>query len=107
MFTVTAHTAPLAGMCSSLLEVHLRPLIAFVRYPAERLSRVQALKGMTLDAAYASFEEARLGSLTPGKKADYVVFDRDFVNDSTPADQILRTKVHATVIDGRVAYGGL
>ncbi|KIP09425.1 hypothetical protein PHLGIDRAFT_102850 [Phlebiopsis gigantea 11061_1 CR5-6] len=76
-------------------------------YPAEKLTRAQALKGQTLDAAYASFSEDRLGSLVPGKKADYVVFDRDFVDEDMPAEEILRAVVHATVVDGRVAYGRL
>src|SRR5258708_39655328 len=42
-------------------------------FPNQRLSREQALKGMTLDAAYASFAESEIGSLSPGKKADFVV----------------------------------
>ena len=62
---------------------------------------------MTLDAAYASFSEERLGSLAPGKKADYVIFDRDFIDEETPAEEILRAVVHATVVDGRVAFGKL
>ncbi|KAF9028037.1 hypothetical protein BDZ89DRAFT_1101814 [Hymenopellis radicata] len=45
----------------------------------ERLTRAQALKGMTLDAAYASFADSDLGSLTPGKKADFVVLNRDIM----------------------------
>lgn len=40
------------------------------RYPEQRLTRAQALKGMTLDAAYASFAEHELGSLTVGKKGE-------------------------------------
>jgi len=75
------------------------------RFPEERLTRVQALKGMTLDAAYASFAEADLGSLVPGKKADFVVLDRDIM--SVPIDDIIGTGVQATVVDGRVAYGQL
>ncbi|KAF8903036.1 amidohydrolase family-domain-containing protein [Mucidula mucida] len=71
----------------------------------ERLTRAQALKGMTLDPAYASFADHDLGSLTPGKKADFVVLDRDIM--TLPVQEILQTKVCATVIDGRVAYGTL
>ncbi|KAF7375864.1 Amidohydrolase 3 [Mycena sanguinolenta] len=74
-------------------------------FPSERLTRTQALKGMTLDAAYASFAETELGSLTPGKRADFVVLDRNIM-EVEPA-QILETKVLATVIDGKVAYGVL
>ncbi|KAJ7244184.1 amidohydrolase family-domain-containing protein [Mycena haematopus] len=74
-------------------------------FPSERLTRTQALKGMTLDAAYASFAETELGSLTPGKRADFVVLDRNIM-EVDPAD-ILKTKVVATVVDGKVAYGAL
>lgn len=62
---------------------------------------------MTLDAAYASFAEDRLGSLVPGKKADYVVLDRDIISEETPVQEILETRVLATVVDGRIAYGKL
>ncbi|KAF8627222.1 hypothetical protein AX15_004474 [Amanita polypyramis BW_CC] len=74
-------------------------------YSEERLTRAQALKGMTLDAAYASFAEHELGSLIPGKKADFVVLDRNIVE--IPMQEILRTKVIATVVDGEVMYGRL
>lgn len=62
---------------------------------------------MTLDAAYASFSEDRLGSLIPDKKADYVVLDRDIMSEETPEEDILKTVVLATVVDGRIAFGGL
>lgn len=75
------------------------------RYPSERLTRAEALKGMTLDTAYASFSEDILGSLSIGKKADFVVLDRDIM--TVPMEDILGTKVTATVIDGEVEYGKL
>ena len=75
------------------------------RYPEEALTRTQALKGMTLDAAYASFAENELGSLEPGKKADFVVLDRDIMRVPFPA--ILQTQVLATVVDGKIEYGSL
>jgi predicted amidohydrolase YtcJ len=61
--------------------------------------------GMTIDPAYASFTESTLGSLVPGKIADFVVLSQDIM--LVPANQILRTKVVATVIDGRPIYGGI
>ena len=73
------------------------------RYASQRLTRAQALKGMTLDAAYAAFAEDKLGSLSIGKKADFVVLDRDIM--TIPVAEILETKVKATVIDGEVVYG--
>uniref|UniRef100_A0A8H7XPQ0 Amidohydrolase 3 domain-containing protein n=1 Tax=Psilocybe cubensis TaxID=181762 RepID=A0A8H7XPQ0_PSICU len=71
----------------------------------ELLTREQALKGMTLDAAYAAFAEETLGSLTPGKKADFVVFDKNIMQ--VPVGDILKAKVLATVVDGEVMYGTL
>jgi len=74
-------------------------------FPEERLTRLQALKGMTLDPAYASFNEKRLGSITPGKFADYVVLDTDIM--TAEFSDVLKTKVVATVIDGRPVFGKL
>jgi hypothetical protein len=66
---------------------------------------------MTLDAAYASFQEHDIGSLEVGKKADFVVFDRDFVGcidqDICDGSEILEAKVKTVVIDGKVAWGEL
>jgi predicted amidohydrolase YtcJ len=60
---------------------------------------------MTLDAAYASFAEREIGSLQAGKKADFVVFDRDIM--SVPQEEILGSRVRATVVDGGVVWGEL
>ncbi|KDQ54470.1 hypothetical protein JAAARDRAFT_38139 [Jaapia argillacea MUCL 33604] len=76
-------------------------------YSNQSLTRSQALKGMTLDAAYASFAENEIGSLTPGKKADFVVLDRDIMDEEVVrVGGVLEGKVRATVVDGRVAFGG-
>lgn len=60
---------------------------------------------MTIDPAYASFTEGILGSIVPGKRADYVVFSQDIME--IPAKDILATKVLATVMDGKPVYGNL
>jgi predicted amidohydrolase YtcJ len=60
---------------------------------------------MTRDAAYAAFAEDTWGRLLPGFAADFVVLDRDIMH--VPMDEILSTKVLATVVDGQVAYGSL
>lgn len=65
------------------------------RFPEEKLTRVQALKGMTYDAAHASFAEDRIGSLASGKKADFVILDKDII--TIPQEEILQTRVVATV----------
>lgn len=63
---------------------------------------------MTRDAAYASFAEHSHGQLLPGMKADFVVLDRDIVDETKVAvGEILGTQVLATVVDGKVVYGKL
>ncbi|KAL1736963.1 amidohydrolase family-domain-containing protein, partial [Schizophyllum commune] len=74
-------------------------------FPEQRLTRLEALRGYTIDAAYAAFMEDRLGSLERGKRADYVVLSQDVMK--VPVEEILKTKVLATAIDGKVVYGAL
>jgi predicted amidohydrolase YtcJ len=70
--------------------------------PEERMTREEALRSFTLDAAYASFEESERGSLEPGKLADFVVFTKDIL--AVPAREILATECVLTVIGGDVVY---
>jgi predicted amidohydrolase YtcJ len=86
-----------------LFPSHILTVIVICRYPHERLTRLQALKGMTLDAAYASFAENTVGSLVTGKKADFVVFNADIM--SIPSRHILKSRVTAAIVDGNLAYG--
>ena len=62
---------------------------------------------MTADAAYAAFADNSIGALTPGFVADFVILDRDIMNESLPVKEILETKVLATVVDGKLVYGGI
>ncbi|EJD51078.1 hypothetical protein AURDEDRAFT_143337 [Auricularia subglabra TFB-10046 SS5] len=72
-------------------------------FPEQRLTRTDALKALTLNPAYASFTDHITGSLQPGKRADFVVLDRDIM--TVPVAEILGTKVVATAVDGRTVYG--
>ena len=47
-------------------------------YAEESLTRAEALHSFTLGAAYAALQEDRLGSLEPGKWADFILIDRDY-----------------------------
>ena len=67
--------------------------------PEERVSFTTALAGFTRDAAYAGFAEDRLGTLEPGKHADFLLIDRD-IFAITPA-QMRDTKVLETWVGGQ------
>ena len=71
-------------------------------YGNQVLTRAEALRGFTLDAAYAGFMEDEVGSIEPGKRADWVVMSQDPM--SVPPEQILDTEVVATYVDGRAVY---
>jgi len=70
--------------------------------PDQRLTRAEALRTMTLDAAYGSFAEKEKGSIEVGKLADLVVLSQDIL--SVPAAALMKTEVLATILDGRVLY---
>lgn len=71
-------------------------------HPEQRMTREEALKSMTIWPAYAAFQESIMGSLTPGKYADFVVLDRDIMR--IPASEILATRVVATYLGGEAVY---
>lgn len=71
-------------------------------FPAERMTREEALASMTLWPAYASFTERQAGSITPGKFADFVVLDQDIM--TAAPERVLETSVLMTVIGGRTVY---
>ena len=73
-----------------------------VFYPAQRMSREEALKSYTWNNAYAGFEEKVKGSLEPGKLADITVLSRDIM--TIPEDEILATDVVYTIVGGKVAF---
>ena len=70
--------------------------------PEQRMTREEALKSMTLWPAYAGFQEEELGSLSVGKRADFVILDRDIMR--VPAELVLGTRVRSTWLGGREVY---
>jgi predicted amidohydrolase YtcJ len=70
--------------------------------PEQAVTLQQALRGFTLDAAYAAFQEDLLGTLNIGKKADFVVLDRDIFN--VPSAEIRSTQVKQTWVNGKLVY---
>ena len=70
--------------------------------PSERLTFEQALARFTRDAAYAGFAEDRIGSLEPGKWADFIIIDRD--PTQVDAQSLARTQVLETWIAGESVW---
>ncbi len=66
------------------------------------LTRKEAIMGMTIWAAKAAFEENEKGSLETGKAADFIILDNDLMK--IPEDQILKTKVLSTFINGERVF---
>jgi predicted amidohydrolase YtcJ len=70
--------------------------------PEQKLTRSEALRAYTLDAAYAAFEEDIKGSIEVGKLADFTILSRDIL---TVADEeLLDTRVEKTIVDGDVIF---
>ena len=70
--------------------------------PEEKMTRQQALRSYTLDAAYGAFQEEVLGSIEEGKFADFTIFSKDIM--SIPEEEILQTEVTMTVVGGRIIF---
>ena len=73
-----------------------------VFYADQRMSRMEALKSYTWNAAYAAFQEGSRGSLVPGKLADVTVLSKDIL--IIPEDEIPTTVVNYTIVGGKVLY---
>lgn len=70
--------------------------------PEEKMTREQALRSYTLDAAYGAFEESIKGSIEPGKLADFTVFSQDIMK--VPDSDLLKTEVMMTILGGKQVY---
>ncbi|RLD22449.1 MAG: amidohydrolase [Bacteroidetes bacterium] len=70
--------------------------------PNEKMTREQALRSYTLDAAYGEFEEDFKGSIEIGKAADFTIYSQDLM--TVEESEILNTKVTMTVVNGEIVY---
>ncbi len=70
--------------------------------PAQKITVEEALKNLTIEGAYASFDEKRKGSLEPGKLADWVMLDQN-IFEIDPVE-LWNVKVVMTVVGGQIAY---
>lgn len=67
--------------------------------PGEKLSRAETLKAFTIDAAYSGFWENEIGSLEAGKKADFIIVDKDVF--TVEAEQLDDVQVLQTWVGGK------
>ena len=66
------------------------------------MTRLEALKSYTINAAYGAFEEDIKGSISVGKYADFTVLSQNII--TVPDNQILNTKVTHTIVNGVIEY---
>ena len=70
--------------------------------PYQKMTRMEALKSYTINAAYGAFEENIKGSIDIGKYADFTIFSQNII--TVPDNQLLNTKIKYTIINGQIEY---
>ncbi|HLT75308.1 MAG TPA: amidohydrolase, partial [Ohtaekwangia sp.] len=70
--------------------------------PAQKMTREEALRSYTIDAAFGAFEENIKGSIEVGKLADFTIFSKDLL--TVPEEEILSTQVSMTIVGGKVIF---
>jgi predicted amidohydrolase YtcJ len=68
----------------------------------QRITTMEALRLYTINSAYQSFDEDRLGSIEVGKFADFVILSRDIL--TIPTEEIKDITVDATIVGGKIVY---
>ena len=70
--------------------------------PYQKMTRLEALKSYTINAAHGAFEEDIKGTIDIGKYADFTIFSQNII--TVPDDQLLNTKIKYTIINGEIEY---
>ncbi|MEJ2583889.1 MAG: amidohydrolase [Robiginitalea sp.] len=93
---------PIASLYASFTRKTLKGTPEGGYEPDQKMTREQALKSYTLDAAYGAFEEDIKGSIRAGKLADFTIYNQDLM--TVPEADFLDTEVVMTIFDGKVVY---
>ena len=93
---------PIASFYASVSRKTLKGLPEGGYEPEQKMTREQALKSYTLDAAYGAFEEDIKGSITKGKLADFIIYNQDLM--TVEESDILKTEIVMTVFNGEIVY---
>ena len=91
--------SPIASFHSSVVR---KDLDGNDFFPAQKMTRMEALRSYTLNNAFAAFEEDLKGSLTPGKLADITVLDTDIL--TVDEDRIRDAQVDLTIVGGEIRF---
>jgi len=93
---------PIASFYASVSRKTLKGLPDGGYEPEQKMTRAQALKSYTLDAAYGAFEEHLKGSIEKGKLADFTIYNQDLM--TVAENEILNTEVVMTIFDGNIVF---
>ena len=93
---------PIASFYASTTRKTLKGFPDSGYEPEQKMTRIEALKSYTINAAYGAFEEKLKGSIEIGKYADFAVFSQNLV--TIPDEKILNTKVLYTIVNGNIEY---
>lgn len=96
------HSNPFFGLYSAVTRMDHEGNPEEGWYPEESLTRKEALRAFTLDAAYAAHQEEVLGSIESGKWADFILIDTDYFE--APASELWKIKVLETWVAGKKVY---
>lgn len=100
-FPVESHD-PLTGIYAAVTRQDSKGQPVDGWHPEQRMTRQEAIKGYTIWAAHAAFQEKILGSIETGKLADFTVLDRDIFQ--VEPKEILNTRVVCTIVAGKIRY---
>ncbi len=93
---------PFFGLHSSITRQDHQNLPENGWYSEESMTRLEALRSFTIDAAYAGHQENILGSLEKGKKADFILLENNYFTENQ--QNIWKNKVLATWVNGKKVY---
>ncbi len=96
------HSNPFFGLYSAVTRMGHDGMPEGGWYPEENMSRTEALRAFTVDAAYSAHQEEVMGSLEPGKWADFIIIDSDYFE--IDASEIWKTEVLETWVAGKPVY---
>jgi predicted amidohydrolase YtcJ len=96
------HVNPFFGLYSAVTRQDHGGMPPGGWYSEHQMSRIEAFRSFTLDAAAAGHQEQVLGTLEAGKWADFILIDRDLF--TVPASEIWQTEVLETWVAGENVY---